>query len=152
MVYFDTAELKEQVKLGVELTKYFIVLLCAIFFILGYVLVQIFFSNLIRENLQDVKVLRGIGLSQKQLEQVYLIETLTVVGVSNLIGLVLGLILSSLLVHHIKIFLRVDESQHGYDWALSFLLILTCLISTLRATKSSLHAIKDRSINDLTRV
>lgn len=117
------------------------VLTSFIFVYIGFVIlvnvVNISISNY-QKRKQDIAVLKSMGATSKQLDKMYLYETLYIVSVPWVLGIVLGHLLNIGVFILIRVLLPVSSLKYSINiktFGLSFILVLVIIIVQLVALK-----------------
>lgn len=87
MIY-DLQELIEGVHNVITALKGFLGLIGFIVVFLGFFLILVMFSSAIKESLSELKVMRAIGLCFRDIQKIYIIESVSVVFSAGIIGIV----------------------------------------------------------------
>lgn len=96
-VLFDTRLLEEESKGSFFFIDLFFIIVSVIALVLSFFLILVSFKANIQESVQEIGVLRAVGVSRGQLERVFLYEAVALTFVAGSIGTVVGVTIAFIL-------------------------------------------------------
>eukprot|EP00828_Plagiopyla_frontata_P005789 TRINITY_DN12400_c0_g1_i1.p1 TRINITY_DN12400_c0_g1~~TRINITY_DN12400_c0_g1_i1.p1 ORF type:complete len:276 (-),score=36.93 TRINITY_DN12400_c0_g1_i1:102-929(-) len=149
-IIWDTASFEETSQQVNEYLQYFFFFVALLTILLTFFLLYVSFIQNINEQYCEIGILRAIGLTKKMIEQIYIIEALSLILTSGIFGTIIGISLSYLIVIQSSLFTELPPKYEFPYYFVSFLLV-SGVLNAILSPKYSLTEILSKKISEILR-